>query len=133
MEQREAEVNGVKWRALIEQKASRGKLWAAFGLEQLVRRMVERFAIKKAWAISVLEDAENVVRLQTDGRWQHETPYKEKIELLRHSNDLRFEGVLMRQAYNAGKSGGWANYIDKFLGKKQAERMDKCEGETILR
>ena len=32
---------------------------------------------------------------------------------MRHSTDLRFEGVLMRQAYDAGKSGDWANYLGK--------------------
>ena len=67
-------------------------------------------------------------QLGTDGRWQHETPYKEELELLRHSNDLRFGGVLMRQAYNAVKSGAWANYLEVFLGKWHAQ----CEGERRL-
>ena len=32
----EEEVTGSKWRALVEQEAFRGKLWAAFGMEQFV-------------------------------------------------------------------------------------------------
>ena len=43
----------------------------------------------------------------TDGDWQQETPYKEELELVRHSRDLRFEGILLRSACEAGKSGGW--------------------------
>ena len=36
-----------------------------------------------------------------------ETPWKEELELLRHSTDMRFEGSQMRQAYNAVKSCDW--------------------------
>ena len=64
--QGEAEVTGSTWRALIE-KTSRGKLWAAFGVEQFLRRMWERCTINKAWARSILEDAEHVKRLGTGG------------------------------------------------------------------
>ena len=71
---------------------------------------------KKAWSSSVLADAENAKQLGTDGRWQHETLHKEEFELLRHSTDLRFGWFLMRQAFDAVKSGDWANYIEIFLG-----------------
>ena len=36
-----------------------------------------------------------------------ESPYKEELELLRHSTDLRFDGSQMRRAYTAGKSCDW--------------------------
>ena len=56
-----------------------------------------------------------------------------ELDLLRHSNDLRFEGVPMRQAYNAGKSGDWANYLEVFLGTgKQVQQMDKCESGRLV-
>ena len=51
----------------------------------------------------------------TDGGWQQEALYKEELELVRHSNDLRFEGFLMRRAYYAGKSGDWKSYLEEFL------------------
>ena len=59
----------------------------------------------------VLADAESVRQNGTGGRWLHETPYKEELELVRYSTNMRFEGVLMRQACNAGKSGELANYV----------------------
>ena len=66
---------------------------------------------EKAWARSVLVDAENVRRLGTDGRWQHETPHKQELVILRH---VRVEGVLMRQANNAEKSGDWGLFWKHF-------------------
>ena len=57
--------------------------------------------------------AESVRRKKkTEGSWQQETPYKEKLELVRHSDDLRFEGVLMRRA------GDWDNYLASARAKK---------------
>ena len=43
----EEEAIGVQWRAMIEQKSSRGKLWAALGVDQFLRGMRERLAITK--------------------------------------------------------------------------------------
>ena len=109
LKQGEAEVNGATWRAIIEQKSSRAKLWAAFGVDQLLRSMWERFAIENAWTRSVLSDADNVRQNGTDGRRQHEPPYKEELDLLRHCTDLRFGSALTSQAYDVVKSGGWPN------------------------
>ena len=51
----------------------------------------------------------NVTRSGTDGRWQHETPYKEELELLRHSTDLRFEGPLLETFLGDGKLRAWTS------------------------
>ena len=75
----ERRVAASKWRALIEQKAPRGKLWAAFGVELFLRGMWERFTIKKAWARWVLEDAEKCEAMR-NGR--HEAAHKDELELL---------------------------------------------------
>ena len=83
-------------------------------MEHFLRGMWERFTIKKAWARLVLAGADNVRQHGTDGRWQHETPHKEKLELVRHCNDVRFEGVPKCQACYAEKSGDWANYLEVF-------------------
>ena len=47
-----------------------------------------------------------------EGDWQQESPYKEALELFRHSGDLRFEGLLMRRAYYSGRSGDWENSLE---------------------
>ena len=48
------------------------------------------------------------------------TPHKEELKLVRHSNYLRFEGVLMRQAFYAGKSGEWSKLLGSILVKWMA-------------
>ena len=60
---------------------------------------------KKRGPRSVLADVENETQNGTDGDWQQEASYNEEVELGWHSSDLRFEGIPMRRAYDAGKSG----------------------------
>ena len=96
-----------KWREMVEQKAFRGKLWAAFGMEQLARKMWERFTIDMALSRSVSADEEKERQDGVDSDWRQETPQKEELELVQHSSDLRFEGIMMRSACEAVKSGDW--------------------------
>ena len=64
--------------------------------------------------------------METDGRWQNETPYKEQLELLWH----RFEGSLVRHAYNA-ESQAIGEMCWNVLEKWQRQRMDKREAEDF--
>ena len=60
-----------------------------------------------------------------DGRWQLEPQHKEELELVRHStDDLRFDGSLINQAYNAGRRGGHA------IGKSSWEMTDSAHGQA---
>ena len=101
-------------------------------MKQLVRRTWERFTSKKVWARSVLADAESVRQNGTDGRWQHETPCKAELELVRHSNHLRFKGVLMPNIL-CGEVGRLGKLFGTNHGKWQVQRMCKCEGSDFLR
>ena len=49
------QLTASRWRKMIEQKAFRGMLVVAFGMEQLVQRMSPS---KKRWTRSVLVDVE---------------------------------------------------------------------------
>ena len=73
-------------------EASCGPLWG------VLPKMWERFATEKRWAKQLLEEAAKAAQLETDSSWQHESPLKEELELLRMGSDLRLEGSLMRQA-----------------------------------
>ena len=98
---------------MVEQKAFRGSKWAAFGMEQLARTLWERFTLTKAWARSVLEDAESERQNGADDDWQQETPYIEELQLVRHTSDLHCEGILMRRTCEAVKSE-IGNLIQKY-------------------
>ena len=61
---------------------------------------------------------------------------KEDLELSWQSNDLRFEGVRVRQAYNAGKSDDWANCLEQFLGNGKlsvwtSAKVRECYNEVV--
>ena len=98
-----------------------------------MRILWERFTLKKsAGPDQFLADVENETQNGTDGDWQQEASYNEEVELGWHSSDLRFEGILMRRADDAEKSGDWEHCLEVFLGNGKAHRMDKCEGERML-
>ena len=54
---------------MVELKAYRGKLWKVFGMEQFVRGMWERFAVKRAWTKAILTDAEKEKQEGIQGKW----------------------------------------------------------------
>ena len=84
LEQGEAKVNGVAWKEMIKRKAFRGKLLAAFGVDDLLRKMWER-----------IQSPESVGHNAVGGS-NKELLYKEELELLRNVDDLRLHSSLMR-------------------------------------
>ena len=84
-------------RRLFEASCGQHLAWSNSGAEcgnvsHLNKRGPDRF----------LADVEKERQDGTDGEWQQETTYKENLDLVRHSSDSRFDGVLMRRAYEAG-------------------------------
>ena len=59
---------------------------------------------------------EKAIQNGTDGDWQQEASYNEEVKLVWHHSDLRFEGILMRRADDAEKSGDWEHCLEVFLG-----------------
>ena len=65
------------------------------------------------------------------GNRRHEKPCKEELELLPHSTDLRFDGSLMRQAYNVGKSGDWKGFLENDkLSAWTSVQVGECYNEV---
>ena len=62
-------------------------------MEHFARRVWEYFTIKKALARSVLVNVGTERQDETEGRWQQDSPYREELVLVRHSSDLRREGL----------------------------------------
>ena len=62
-------------------------------MEHFARRVWEHFTIKKALARSVLVNVGTERQDETEGDWQQESPYREELEVVRHSSDLRREGL----------------------------------------
>ena len=64
---------------------------------------------------------ETAIHNGTDGGWQQETSYEEEVELVWHSSDLGFEGILRLRAYDAGKSG----CLEVFVGNGKASEWTR--------
>ena len=111
LEQGEAKVDGVEWKEMIKQKASRGNLLAAFGVDDFLRKKWEWFTVKKAWARTVLEEAARVTQLGIDGSWQNESSHKDELEFLRNVKDLRLDGSSMSKSHQAGKDGDGEEFL----------------------
>ena len=103
-ERSEKKVTNARWKTMIEQTVFRGKLPTALRTDGFVRRPWDKYSAKRLWTRE-LEEATRAVQLGT--RWQDESPYKEELQLLRVSIDMRLDGTLIRQALKAGKAGDW--------------------------
>ena len=103
IEQGESKVSNAVWKDMIRQSTSRGRFWAVFGPGGFIKRMRERFAIKKGWAKHLLEQAAKAVQLETDSSWQNESPHEGELELLRMGSDLRGWKAPFVKRYRQGK------------------------------
>ena len=73
---------------MMDQKAFRGKLWKASGMEQYQRRVWVHFTVKRKWAKEVLADAGEERPEGSQGNGQMESLLKEELKLVTHSNDF---------------------------------------------
>ena len=79
----------------------------------------------------MLEEATKAVKLETSSSWQHESPYKEELELLRVSGDVRLDDTLMRQAIKGGTAGGRSELVkgDR-LNAWTSAKLRECYSEV---
>ena len=74
--------------------------------------MWEGFTVKKEVGKEFVGRGNKSGAVEESGSWKNESPYKEELELLRISSDLRLDGTLMRQAFKASKAGDWVDKRD---------------------
>ena len=96
-ETRRATSDGRLWREMMEQKAFRRKLWVTFG--------------SSTKNVGTLHRQKNVGQISLVGCGKRGR--NTRLELVRRSG-LSFFGLLMRQAYYAGRSGGWEGCNEEF-------------------
>ena len=102
-----------------------------------MRGMWEYFIIKRAWARKVLADAGEEKQEGKQGRWQQESPSKEVLEQVKRNSDTDCNALMMRRAYNAGKSGNWESFKEEFrekgkLGEWTFERLQEAYDKVAL-
>ena len=85
-----------QWKAVVEEKAHRGRLWKMFGKDQFLQGMWEYFSQERAKAKKFLEDAEKERHEGIQGEWQQESPSKEVLEQVRRSPDTDCTPKMMK-------------------------------------
>ena len=134
LKQGERQVMASKWREMVEQEASRGKLWHG----TIRTQNVETFHHQKKrgpdqfWQMRKRKGKTEQTADGNDSRH-----IKEKCELVRHSSDLRFEGILMLRACHAEKLGDWENYLGEFpkddrLSVRASVKVGECHSAVEL-
>ena len=78
------------WKAVVEKKAHRGRLWRMLGKDQCIQGMWEYFSHETAKAKTFLKDAEKEKQEGIQGQWQRESPAKEYLEQALHSHMIKF-------------------------------------------
>ena len=85
--------------------------------------MWERFTGETRCAKNFLEEATKVVQFEASGSWQNESPYKEELERLRASSDMRLDGTLMLHEIKAGKAGDWRDLAKMTDSKSVVQKI----------
>ena len=100
--QGQAPLKSWLWKAVVEKKAHRGRLWKMLGKDQLIQGMWEYFTL--------LKDAEKAKQEGIQGPWQQESPVKEFLAQVNSSADTDCATKKMRFGYYAFKDGDWREY-----------------------
>ena len=74
-----------QWRAVVEKKAHRGRLWKLLVKDQLLRVMWAFFSLERAKAKKLLGDARKEEQEGVQGHSQQESPAKEVLKQVRGS------------------------------------------------
>ena len=80
VQQGKPRLNSWQWRAVVEKKAHRGRMWKIMGSEQCINGMWEYFTLKRAEAMKIREDAARERQAGIQGRWQQESLFIEVLE-----------------------------------------------------
>ena len=99
-------MNSWQWKAVVEKKAHRERIWRFMGNEQFTRGMWEYFSQKR-------DDAAREKQEGIQGQWQQESPFREIMEQARRDEDTESSSEIMRKSNIAKRCsrGHWELYV----------------------
>ena len=89
----------------MEKKAHRGRMCKIMGDELFIRGMWECFALKRAEAKKILEDAARERQEGMQGQWQQKSLFREILEQVRGNVEMGCGLQMMRKGHIANE--GW--------------------------
>ena len=108
--QDQAPLKSWQWKAVVEKKAHRSRLWKMLGKDQVFQGMWECFSLERRKRKKFLWDAEKEKQEGIQVQRQQESPAKECLEEVKSSADTDCTSRLMRYGYCALKDGDWEEY-----------------------
>ena len=110
--------NAWQWKAVVEKKAHRGRMWKMMGNEQFTKGMCEYCTLQRAEAKKILEDAARERQEGIQGQRQQESPSREVLEQVRGNVDMGCSAQIMRKGYIAMRDDNWEEFR-KWYGEKK--------------
>ena len=106
-----------QWKAVVEKKARRGRLWRMLEKDQYIHGMWEYFSFERAKAKTFMKDAEKEKQEGIQGQWQHESRATEYLEQVKCCTDTGCNPRMMKHFFVL-KSGEWEKYNSIFKGPR---------------
>ena len=75
------------WKAVVEKKAHRGRLWRMLGKDQYIQGMSEYFSFERVKSKKFMKEAEKEKQEGIQGQWQRESLAKEYMEQVKCCED----------------------------------------------
>ena len=85
-----------QWKAVVEQKAHRGRLQRMLAKDHLIQGMCEYFSLARAKSKTFSRDAEKAKQEGIQGQWQQESLAKEFLEQVKSGADTDCTSKMMR-------------------------------------
>ena len=76
-----------QWKASVEKRAHRGRIWKMMGKEQFIHGMLVYFTLEKARVGKIVDDASRERQEGLQGQWQHEFLAGEILEQVTRNAD----------------------------------------------
>ena len=113
VQQEEPRQNSWQWRAVVEKKVHRGRMWRIMGNEQFTRGMWEYVTLRRAEAKRIRDDAAREKQEGIQGQWQQESPFREVLEQARRNKYMGCSSEVIRKGCVAGKDSRWQDFKEE--------------------
>ena len=110
VQQGESRLNSWQWRAVVEKKTHRGRIWRIMGNEQLTRGMWEYFTFQRAEGKRIRDEAAREKQEGIQGQWQQESPFREILEKARRHEDMGCSSEIMRTGHFTIRDSRWEEF-----------------------
>ena len=109
-----------QWRAVVERKAHRWRIWKVMGNEQFKRGKWVYFTHRRAEVKKILADASRERQEGIQGQWQQASSFREILEQVRGNAGVGCRSQMMRRGYLAMRDGSWEEFKERYWEEEES-------------